>query len=319
MKKITAVFIIDRKKKPFQLLIPVFLLKLIAILAFLVLTVLGCFFVDYYEKEKFLVDYKNTLHENKALKNEAQILMLEIKKVKNSLEEVNNYAKKIGQIIQLESLQVTEKTGLRNKDTSTLNQENTSSHSFQNRLLLGVDLNKFKFRPVLQELSNLKLKARKQAFKLRDLLSEFTQKKSKLRSLPLVSPVKGWLTSNFGFRKSPFTGKRTMHRGVDIAAPVGTSIKAPADGVVIFSGKKSGFGNFIMLAHYGYGLVTHYGHNAKNFVQAGTHVKKGDVIAAIGISGRATGPHLHYEVWKDGKAVNPRKFILNSRQGFLNF
>jgi murein DD-endopeptidase MepM/ murein hydrolase activator NlpD len=152
----------------------------------------------------------------------------------------------------------------------------------------------------------------RQTFELKRLLSTLSQKKALLASLPSISPVRGWITSDFGKRVSPFTGEVSMHKGIDIASPVGTPIYAPADGVVIYSGPKAGFGNFIMIAHYGYGAVTRYGHNSQNMVQAGQSVKRGEQIASVGISGRTTGPHVHYEVWVNGQAVNPKKFILVS-------
>jgi len=101
-----------------------------------------------------------------------------------------------------------------------------------------------------------------------------------------------------------------MHFGIDVASPVGTPICAPADGVVIFTGAKEGFGNFIMIAH-GYGIVSRYGHNAQNLVQPGQSIKRGEQIATVGMSGRTTGPHLHYEVIVDGRPANPKKFILD--------
>ena len=100
-----------------------------------------------------------------------------------------------------------------------------------------------------------------------------------------------------------------MHRGIDIASSIGTPVLSPADGVVIFNGKKEGFGNFIMIAH-GYGIVSRYGHNAENLVKVGQRVQRGEQIATVGMSGRTTGPHLHYEVVVDGHNTNPQKFIL---------
>jgi murein DD-endopeptidase MepM/ murein hydrolase activator NlpD len=101
--------------------------------------------------------------------------------------------------------------------------------------------------------------------------------------------------------------------GIDVAAPVGTPIVAPADGVVIFTGAKQGFGNFIMIAH-GYGVVTRYGHNHQNMVQPGQKVTRGEQIGTVGNSGRTTGPHLHYEVLVNGHNENPKKFILDANE-----
>ena len=110
--------------------------------------------------------------------------------------------------------------------------------------------------------------------------------------------------------KKLFTGKKSFHKGLDIAASVGTPIYAPASGVVVFSGKKSGFGNFVMIAHSSHGIVTSYGHNSENLVRVGQAVVRGEQIANVGNTGNSTGSHLHYEVHVNGRAVNPLKFII---------
>ena len=127
-------------------------------------------------------------------------------------------------------------------------------------------------------------------------------------SVPSRWPVKGWLTSSFGFRRSPITGHGQFHAGLDIASPVGTEVVAPSDGRVVFSGRKDGYGNTVILEH-GFGLQTLYGHNSRLFVKAGDVVARGTKIAAVGASGRTTGPHLHYEVHVDGVPANPINFI----------
>ncbi|MEZ4744132.1 MAG: M23 family metallopeptidase [Bdellovibrionota bacterium] len=166
------------------------------------------------------------------------------------------------------------------------------------------------FRPVLTRLSQVGDESNRQALELKKLLSTLGQKKSLLSSIPSANPVNGWITSKFGKRISPFTGKSTMHRGLDVASNIGTAILAPANGVVIFSGRKAGFGNFIMIAH-GYGIVTRYGHNAQNMVQVGQKIKRGEQIGTVGMSGRTTGPHLHYEIWVNGRPVDPKIHFRN--------
>lgn len=127
-------------------------------------------------------------------------------------------------------------------------------------------------------------------------------------SIPDRWPVKGWLTSNFGFRRSPFSGSSQFHAGLDIASPMGTEVVAPSDGRVVFSGRRDGYGNTVILDH-GFGLQTLYGHNSRLFVKEGDVIKRGARIAAVGNSGRSTGPHLHYEVHVDGVPANPINFI----------
>lgn len=118
----------------------------------------------------------------------------------------------------------------------------------------------------------------------------------------------GWLSSHYGYRTDPFTGKRTWHDGVDLAGKDGSDIVAVASGVVTYSGDRYGYGNFIAIDH-GDGLVTRYGHCRKLKVNAGDVVKKGEVIALMGSTGRSTGPHVHFEVHRHGKSTNPEKYI----------
>jgi murein DD-endopeptidase MepM/ murein hydrolase activator NlpD len=118
----------------------------------------------------------------------------------------------------------------------------------------------------------------------------------------------GFVSSGFGQRADPFTGRVAFHEGVDIASKMGSSIRALADGVVIYTGEKSNFGRIVEINH-GNGLVTRYAHALSVLVKVGDTVKRGDAIALVGSSGRSTGPHLHLEVLRDGQAVNPAKYL----------
>lgn len=134
-------------------------------------------------------------------------------------------------------------------------------------------------------------------------------KESLLNSTPTILPADGWITSYFGQRISPWAGRLKMHEGLDVGAPYGTPIYAPADGIVTFSGMKAGFGKFVQIDH-GYGIETIYAHNQSLSVRSGQKVKRGTLLASIGNTGYSTGPHLHYEVRVNGIAVDPLYFIL---------
>jgi murein DD-endopeptidase MepM/ murein hydrolase activator NlpD len=127
-------------------------------------------------------------------------------------------------------------------------------------------------------------------------------------SVPTGRPVRsGIITSKYGYRKDPLTGRRSFHRGVDFAGKRGADILAVADGLVIAAESRSGYGRTVEIRHAN-GLVTRYAHNQKLLVEVGDLVKKGEVIAKLGASGRATGPHLHFEVLEDGEQINPMQF-----------
>ena len=131
-----------------------------------------------------------------------------------------------------------------------------------------------------------------------------------LASTPAIMPAPGWKSSQFGYRKSPFTGRRSLHKGLDIANRSGTEIVATADGVVTFAGAKGSMG-IMMVVDHGYGMITRFGHLSKTLKAKGAAVKRGDVIARMGNTGRSTGPHVHYEVRLNGIPVNPQKYILD--------
>jgi murein DD-endopeptidase MepM/ murein hydrolase activator NlpD len=135
-----------------------------------------------------------------------------------------------------------------------------------------------------------------------------TEQSSLLSSKPSGWPARGWLTSNFGIRNSPFSGARTMHEGIDIAARVGTPVYATAAGIVSRAHVENGYGKLVVIDH-GYGYKTFYGHNSKLMVKVGQRIKRGDLIASSGNTGTSTGPHVHYEVRLNGVPLNPRKFI----------
>lgn len=134
----------------------------------------------------------------------------------------------------------------------------------------------------------------------------------KERVHPQGRPIKsGWLSSYFGKRTDPFTGKPANHTGIDFAGKLGAEIVAVADGVVTWSGDRYGYGVMVEINH-GNGFSTRYAHNSENLVDVGDEVKKGQVVALMGETGRATGPNLHFEVLQNGRRVNPVKFIRES-------
>jgi murein DD-endopeptidase MepM/ murein hydrolase activator NlpD len=143
-----------------------------------------------------------------------------------------------------------------------------------------------------------------------DLWEALSERQSLLSSTPNIRPAKGWFTSRFGYRVSPFTGRAAMHAGLDFAAAPGSPVYAPGDGIVTFAGYDEGYGKMITIDH-GYGVTTRYGHNAQIYVQVGQKVSRWDVISSVGNTGRSTGPHLHYEVRVNGVPRDPTLYILD--------
>jgi len=129
---------------------------------------------------------------------------------------------------------------------------------------------------------------------------------------PAGRPIsRGWLSSYFGIRTDPFTGRRVHHSGIDFAGKLGSDIVSVAAGVVTFAGRRSGYGNLVEINH-GKGYSTRYGHCLKIDVKVGDTIKKGQVLAKMGTTGRSTGPHVHFEVLNNGRAVNPKRYIFRA-------
>ncbi len=143
-----------------------------------------------------------------------------------------------------------------------------------------------------------------------DLHKFLEEQKMLLASTPSIWPTRGWLSSRFGYRISPFTGQKEFHKGIDISTRMNAPVVAPANGVVTRVRWDHGYGRILTISH-GNGLVTRYAHLNKVLVKRGQYVKRGETIALVGNTGRSTGPHLHYEVLLNGLPVNPLRYILN--------
>ncbi|MEK6590152.1 MAG: M23 family metallopeptidase [Nitrospinota bacterium] len=160
-----------------------------------------------------------------------------------------------------------------------------------------------------RDIDELKNQAEFQETSFQELDEFFKVQASLLTSTPSLWPVRGWVTSGFGYRVSPFTNRKEVHEGLDIATRMNAQVIAPADGIIVRIGRDTSYGNILEIDH-GYGVVTRYGHNARILVNMGDMVKRGQVIAQVGNTGRSTGPHLHYEVVLNGVPVNPFRYIL---------
>lgn len=198
--------------------------------------------------------------------------------------------------------------GPRDKAQQVLGIGGPDELGLQNLAILGEKKQEEALKEMHQELSQLKGAASRQETSFQMLIEYFEDKRSLYASTPSIWPTRGWVTSHFGNRMSPFSGIVKFHEGIDIAAQTGTPIMAPADGVVIKAGFVTGYGNLLELSH-GYGIKTAFAHNSRLNVKAGQRVKRGDVIAYVGDTGSSTGPHLHYEVRKNGLPVNPVRYM----------
>jgi murein DD-endopeptidase MepM/ murein hydrolase activator NlpD len=161
----------------------------------------------------------------------------------------------------------------------------------------------------LRALDELSVKIEDRGEKLAAMESMLIDHKLQDQTIPAGIPaLGGWISSRFGLRTDPMTGKKDHHEGIDYAGRPGTPVIAVASGIVTWSGRRYGFGNLVEISH-GSGYHTRYAHNKKNLVMVGEKVEKGQAIAVMGSSGRSTGTHVHFEVVHNGKQVNPNSYI----------
>ena len=164
-------------------------------------------------------------------------------------------------------------------------------------------------RKMQEFLDRLSESTRLEEVRQQDILRAMRDNRNVLATMPSIWPVTGFISSSFGSRMSPFGRGPQFHKGLDISNRIGTPIIAPADGTVILAGPDGAYGNSVELNHGG-GIVTKYAHMQRAIVKPGEWVKRGQVLGYIGLTGRTTGPHLHYEVRLNGVPVNPMRYIL---------
>lgn len=164
--------------------------------------------------------------------------------------------------------------------------------------------------PLLDDLSQLKGQAASIEQSMSVLQQSFDDRRLRLLNMPTIAPVKGIVTSGFGNRRDPFTGRLAFHEGLDIVAPVGKEVHATGDGIVTKAGMETGYGRVVYVSH-GFGVTSVYGHLSGFKVEQGQKVRRGQVLGFVGSSGRSTGNHLHYEIRLDGQSTNPLAYILD--------
>lgn len=288
--------------------------------------------VDYFGLLFQAIENKRLRAENLQLNSQFRVVEGKINALESGLERIKNFTTKLKLITDIEgpdrTLRLSMGIGPSANDLET--SELRETDQAPNRRLASVQKDAtFLEHPPLDihsgELSidrqrnyatlSIRIDQAVQATALREqsileLWEKLSERHSLMNATPSILPVRGWPTSRFGYRLSPFSQRPVMHNGVDIAASPGSPIYAPADAVVSFAGYDSSYGNLVSLDH-GYGVVTRYGHNSQIFVVVGQKVRRRDVIAAVGTTGRSTGPHVHYEVRVKDVPVNPINYILD--------
>jgi murein DD-endopeptidase MepM/ murein hydrolase activator NlpD len=272
---------------------------------FFLMVAAGIFF-DYFSlkitfnKKEIEKTISNQSNEILSQRKQIQKFADEINSLKSNLVKLSNFEKKIRVIANIDNP---------SEEDSLFGVGGSIPDDLDPELPLTEKHNSL-MREMHEQTRELNLASVSQEKVFESLFENLKRQRNLLSSTPSIRPAEGWISSAFGYRVSPFTGLRELHKGLDIAGRKGTPIIATADGIVTFTGKNGLYGNMVKIDH-GHGMVSRYGHIEKILKKRGEAVKRGDVIALMGNTGRSTGPHLHYEVFLNGLPVNPKKYILN--------
>jgi septal ring factor EnvC (AmiA/AmiB activator) len=258
------------------------------------------FFCDYIQVKKKAFELNRLRQETQNQRSQIQFFSARIEDLEKQLSKLKEFDKKIRIIANLEKGQET---------TPSMGMGGPSPSDVRDKLKKEKD-----DAGLVHQMKSDVERLQSEAMSREDSLSEHEKllqvKREMLAHTPSVWPVQGWVTSGFGYRTNPFTGLTQMHEGLDISNRIGTPIVAPANGIVSDVGNDIAVGKVVVIFH-GFGLTSRYGHLHKVFVKVGQRVKRGDKIAEVGMTGKTTGPHLHYEVKINGVPVNPVRYILN--------
>jgi murein DD-endopeptidase MepM/ murein hydrolase activator NlpD len=299
-KRITIVFLPDASNKVKQFRIPQSLLLFFLVIFLSVALFFAWGIVEYRGVKEKVPKLALLEEENAQQKTQLASLTEKIDRINGRLIELNEFDQKLKIMVNLETDEENSQfLGIGGADPSLLNPDYTIEKAHERLVSL-----------MHQSLDNLDTAISVQIDEKEELYKFLENQKNLLACTPSIWPTRGWLSSGFGKRISPFTNEEEFHKAIDISTRMNTPVVAPADGLVSATGKDYAIGNKVTISH-GYGLKTRYGHLAKILVKKGEYVKRGQKIGLVGNTGRTTGPHLHYEVYLNKIPVNPRHYILN--------
>jgi murein DD-endopeptidase MepM/ murein hydrolase activator NlpD len=298
--KVTILILSEGTKKVRQLKLSKFF---VGVVFLLVISIGFCFswLLNDYKNAKGQMPHLQYLKkENKQQRIQLIALAQKIDQVSEKLMELKEFDHKLRVMVNLESRdENVQFLGIGGSDPTLLDPNYTVEKAHQKLVRL-----------MHKSLEDLETEAAIQINEKEELYKFLENQKSILACTPSLWPVRGWISSRFGYRISPFTNEKEFHKGLDICTRMNAPISAPADGVVSSVGWDYGYGKILTLKH-GYGMKTRYAHLEKTLVKKGQYVKRGQKIALVGNSGRTTGPHLHYEVHLNGVPLDPLRYILN--------
>jgi murein DD-endopeptidase MepM/ murein hydrolase activator NlpD len=297
-----------------RLVLPSWILKGSAVFFAFIVLLAAVMILNYWYVMSQISENRQLKLENRRLRQQVQVFQNKMTTVENTMERVKTFATRLRVIMHVEDQgpNLQGKLPDANANITTTSAPPPPSSGETASTDAEADPEKIELRKEYLSLENKISKLSQEAFQTEELLQDeyeiLYDKKAFLAALPTRQPASGYFTSGFGVRNSPYGDRVKMHEGLDIANRLGTVIRAPADGQVVFADSKAGYGLTLILSH-GYGIETWYGHLRKFSVSRGEKVKRGSKIALLGNSGRSTGPHVHYEVRVHGYPVDPRSYI----------
>ncbi|MCU0594625.1 MAG: M23 family metallopeptidase [Desulfobacterota bacterium] len=307
-KKITIVVVPEGPRKIRQIKIPRFWVFSLVFFFFAGSLSLTWVLRDYLSIKRNLPNLTSLQEENSLQKQQIDSLAGKVENINQKMAELKEFDRKVRAMVSMDPAKTgaiehagdpQQFVGIGGSDSSTggLNSPSEKGH-------------KKLVRMMYKSLDNLDNDISAQKGEKAELMRLLDRQKSILSSTPSVWPARGWVSSGFGYRISPFTSEKELHRGLDICNRKGAPVIAPADGVVVSVESDPGYGRTVII-HHGYGLNTMYAHLDKVHVKKGQAVRRHQEIAQVGDSGRTTGAHLHYEIHLNGVPVNPLRYILN--------
>ncbi|NUN06342.1 MAG: M23 family metallopeptidase [Bdellovibrio sp.] len=330
-KKVTLFVVSNQTGKTRKIVLSAAWLKAISFISAIVIVIFAAGLVDYFGLLLQAMENKRLKVENAQLIQQFQLVESKVSALENSLERVKTFTTKLKLITNVDAEDRITKLTMGSKPSAGQPVEEyepmeqrmepdeiaAQDEVFSNKKPLNDQVGELATESTDKDYASLVVRIDKAVKETQlkeqsviDLWESLSERQSLLNSTPNMKPAKGWITSRFGYRTSPFTGKTALHAGLDIAAAPGSPVYAPADGVIVFASYDESYGKLITI-DYGYGVTTRFGHLSQIYVQVGQRVNKWDVVGAVGNTGRSTGPHLHYEVRINGTAVDPINYILD--------
>lgn len=303
-QQFTVIFIPHGKGKPKSLLVSLKTMLLTGIGLTMILGFLSVFSTYYFQQTQSTKDALDIAQE------EMEEIVVEKERQRKEIKALESYAmdvkKEVSDLADLQR-EIIELVGLDSEAYTTLEIQRSPVTRSRNINLHGrTPLERENVQQGGEDLLTPLIEMRKT--EMTSLIPEIEDQMEYLDAKPNVLPAKGRITSPFGERRDPFNRTLRQHNGVDIANDFNTPIHASGSGVVTFSGYQGSYGRVVIISH-GYGYKSLYAHNRKNLVAEGDHVEKHEMIAKMGSSGRSTGPHVHFEVRKNGEAIDPKSIL----------